>query len=76
MRMAPQLWREVFHRDKGYCQYCDTDLLSSFSTYFSAHADHILAVSAGGLDTIENWKLACPTCNQSVPLAGKASTDV
>jgi 5-methylcytosine-specific restriction endonuclease McrA len=72
--MSPALWRAVFERDKGYCQYCDTDLLSSFSTYFSAHVDHVIAVIAGGLDTIENFKLACPTCNQCLSRAKNLQT--
>jgi hypothetical protein len=74
MRMAPHLWRAVFERDKGYCQYCDADLLASFSAYFSAQVDHVVAVISGGLDTLENFKLACPTCNQCLSRAKHLQT--
>jgi 5-methylcytosine-specific restriction endonuclease McrA len=55
--------REVFERDKGYCQYCGQDLLLSPATYSSHHIDHVTARAKGGADELENLKLACATCN-------------
>jgi hypothetical protein len=63
MRVHHTLWRQVFERDNGICQYCHADLLSSFSTYWSATVDHVLAVSARGEDTQKNLKLCCTGCN-------------
>lgn len=63
MRVHHSTWRQVFERDQGICQYCGADLLASFSTYWSATVDHVLAVKAGGGDKPENLKLSCPSCN-------------
>jgi 5-methylcytosine-specific restriction endonuclease McrA len=55
--------REVFERDKGYCQYCEQDLLLSRATYNGHHIDHVIARAKSGSDKLENLKLACATCN-------------
>jgi hypothetical protein len=50
---------EAFKRDRFTCQYCGKhppDVL--------LEADHILPVSAGGADTIENLVTACQECNR------------
>lgn len=74
MRVPPATWRQVFRRDNGICQYCGVDLLSSFSSYWSATVDHVLAVSAGGGDKIENLKLACPACNGILSRSAQRAT--
>ena len=63
MRVRAKTWRQVFERDKGICQYCEINLLGSFSSYWSATVDHVVAVAAGGGDELENLVLACPACN-------------
>lgn len=63
MTVDPKLWRAVFERDRGVCQYCGVDLLASFSSYWSATVDHVVAVSVGGGDSLENLVLSCPACN-------------
>jgi len=74
MRVHHKLWRQVFQRDKGFCQYCGADLLRSFSMYWSATVDHVLAVSAGGQDTLENLKLSCTGCNGLLSRSAALST--
>ena len=74
MRVHHSVWKAVFDRDNGICQYCDADLLSSFSTYWSATVDHVLAVSAGGSDDIENLKLACTGCNCLLSRSGSLTS--
>jgi 5-methylcytosine-specific restriction endonuclease McrA len=63
MIVSPKLWRQVFERDNGFCQYCGEDLLSNFNHYWSATVDHIQHRSEGGPDTLENLVLACTPCN-------------
>lgn len=67
-------WIEVFKRDNGCCQYCDVDLLSSFSSFQSSTVDHIIARSSGGTDDTENLVLSCPACNQMLSRAGHLTT--
>src|ERR1700728_1690255 len=55
--------REVFERDKGFCQYCEQDLLLSRTAYGGHQIDHVVARAKGGSDELNNLKLACATCN-------------
>lgn len=50
--------RDVFIRDAGMCQYCETLLTKEESTI-----DHVLPRSRGGLTSWENCVLSCNTCN-------------
>ena len=63
MIVNPKMWRYVFERDKGICQYCGNDLLSNFSAYWSATVDHIVPRCEKGSDEKENLVLSCPACN-------------
>ena len=63
MVVNPKLWREVFERDNGFCQYCGFDLLSDFNAYWVATVDHIKHRSDGGEDEKGNLVLACSSCN-------------
>ena len=74
MVVKPKLWRDIFQRDKGYCKYCDYDLLSSFSAYWSATVDHIKHRSDNGQDTKDNLVLACSPCNGMLSRANKLTT--
>lgn len=66
MRIPAKTWYEVFERDKGFCQYCEQDLLISRAALGGAQVDHVRAVAIGGGDELENLRLACPTCNGSL----------
>jgi len=74
MVVNPKLWRDVFQRDKGYCQYCNYDLLSSFTSYWSATVDHIIHKSDNGKDTDKNLVLACSSCNGMLSRSNKLTT--
>lgn len=57
---------EVFKRDSFTCQYCGAHPPSVV-----LHIDHILAVSKGGANSIENLITACEPCN-----LGKGARDL
>ncbi len=59
---------EIWVRDGFKCIYCDADLLSHPSLYFSAQLDHILPKNKYVfLSTIkENLVLACACCNSQL----------
>jgi 5-methylcytosine-specific restriction endonuclease McrA len=48
---------------EGRCEYCDRDLLASIDAYKAWEADHIVPLSAGGTDDLDNRALACRSCN-------------
>jgi len=52
------LRQAVFERDDFTCQYCG-------ARHLPLECDHILPVSRGGLNEIENLTTACRPCNQS-----------
>ena len=45
----------VFKRDAHVCRYC--------GSADAHHIDHIIPISAGGTDDIDNLAAACPSCN-------------
>lgn len=49
---------EVWERDGGVCQLCVAPLDPR-----NWHEDHIIPLSAGGPDTLENVQASCPPCN-------------
>jgi len=55
-------WRrrcgQVKRRDKETCQYCGEPAPKG-------QVDHVLPLSRGGTDSLDNLKWACPTCNAS-----------
>lgn len=51
---------EVWERDGGQCQICGT-LLNPRNW----HEDHIIPISRGGPDTLDNVQATCPFCNVS-----------
>lgn len=53
---AQQL-QEQFQRQKGKCYYCK----AKFGKIY--HVDHVVPLSKGGTNEINNIVLACPTCN-------------
>lgn len=74
MRVHHKIWQEVFERDNATCQYCDADLLATFSAYWSATVDHVVAVVAGGSDAPENLRLCCTGCNGLLSRSSKLTT--
>lgn len=61
-RTTPQrLQREVFARDGLRCQYC------GYSPRTAKHLqiDHVIPVSRGGTDALDNLVVACGRCNRS-----------
>ncbi len=47
------------------CEYCSTDLLASVDDYeWNWEREHVVPVSAGGVDRLDNWALSCRLCNQ------------
>lgn len=61
-RTIPRLWHKlrlsVFERDNYTCQYC-----GKFTD--KPQADHVMPISRGGSDTLDNLVTACPQCNMS-----------
>lgn len=50
---------ELFVKQRGMCACCRNRLSDDF------HRDHIIPLSLGGDNTIENIQLLCPACNMS-----------
>lgn len=47
----------MWYGQDGLCYYCGTPLFSRF------HREHMMPLSRGGADKLENLCLSCPTCN-------------
>lgn len=46
-------------KQSNRCHYCDLEL-----DYYEATIDHVIPLSRGGSDLIENKVIACGVCNQ------------
>lgn len=55
--------RAVFHRDRGICTVCSTDLTGLCSVSSSDHYDHIIPLAEGGINDVTNLQLLCSACN-------------
>lgn len=53
----------VFHRDKGRCVFCKTDLTNTVAQNNKLHFDHIVPLALGGTNCVTNLQLSCETCN-------------
>lgn len=64
-RVSIPAWAKsaVFHRDKGRCVLCQTDLTRLFSQQSETHYDHIIPLAHGGMNCVTNLQLACSGCN-------------
>ncbi len=59
------LKRAVFHRDKGRCQICGTDLTKILNLDNSENYDHIIPLKLSGVNDPTNIQLTCEHCNKS-----------
>ena len=57
--ISPKLRFDVFRRDKYVCQYC-----GACGPKVELEIDHIIPVSRGGTDDINNLKTSCFKCNR------------
>ena len=64
----------VFHRDKGKCVFCHTDLTKYFSQEQRINYDHIVPLAWGGMNCITNLQLTCSNCNQQKGARSAASS--
>lgn len=66
-RIAIPNWvkKAVFHRDKGRCVYCSTDLTNLINTLTASNYDHIVPLDLFGSNDPCNIQLACEHCNKS-----------
>jgi len=53
-----RLRRQVKKRDESICQYCGIEALVG-------HVDHVIPLSRGGTDTVDNLVWSCRPCNLS-----------
>jgi len=55
--------RAVFHRDRGRCQRCATDLTGVAITNETIRIDHIVPLAESGTNDPTNFQLLCEKCN-------------
>ena len=60
---SSEWYRETYIRDRYKCVYCDRDLKSQFYDWMTIEIDHIIPISKGGSDDLENRATACSVCN-------------
>ncbi len=61
---VPQWARNaVFHRDKGLCVHCHTDLTRLIHQQNALHFDHVIPLARGGMNDVTNLQLLCERCN-------------
>jgi len=69
----PDVVAEVLFRAKGICELCDTPApfmrKSDGSAYLEVH--HIIQLSKGGDDTVDNAMALCPNCHREEHFGGK-----
>lgn len=57
--------KAVFHRDKGRCVFCNTDLTNLINTLTIKNFDHIVPLDLFGANDPCNIQLSCEKCNKS-----------
>lgn len=55
--------RAVFHRDRGLCTNCNSDMSGLVSLAQSKHFDHVVPLAQGGINDVTNIQLLCAECN-------------
>jgi len=53
----------LFEKQKGQCAYCKCDLMKEIHRNILPGIDHIIPISQGGNDNLENLCLVCKWCN-------------
>ncbi len=56
--------KAVFHRDKGRCVYCNTDLTNIYNTLTNSNYDHIIPLDSMGVNDPCHIQLSCEKCNK------------
>ncbi len=64
----------VFHRDKGRCVYCNTDLTNLVNTISQKNFDHMVPLDMFGANDPSNIQLACERCNKSKSNKGSSTS--
>ncbi len=54
-KIAHAIQRKVFERDAYRCRYC--------GSWEELHVDHIIPISKGGANSLENYQTLCRSCN-------------
>jgi hypothetical protein len=64
-RVGIPVWCQdaVYHREKGKCCKCGTDLSAVLRTLNKKHFDHMVPLNLGGINDVSNIQLLCSTCN-------------
>ncbi len=57
--------KAVYHRDKGRCVFCNTDLTGIINILTSSNFDHIIPLDLNGANDPCNIQLSCEKCNKS-----------
>ena len=60
-RLTPELKAKVWEKTAGHCKYCGRRL----NPFREFSVDHVIPVSKGGGDDIDNLVPACRSCNIS-----------
>ncbi|NQT39765.1 MAG: HNH endonuclease [Planctomycetes bacterium] len=64
MTSKPLSWyRDVYIKEGYRCVYCGRDMLRDFDAWMSIEVDHVIPVSAGGSDDLDNRVASCNVCN-------------
>ena len=61
----------VFHRDKGRCVFCNTDLTGLVNNFNKKNFDHIVPLKDYGTNDPCNLQLTCEHCNKSKGVTDK-----
>jgi ribosomal protein S27AE len=56
--VGKRIIQELYKMQEGYCAYCSTDI-----SKVEYHVEHIIPISFGGSNKINNLALSCPRCN-------------
>ena len=57
--------KAVYHRDKGRCVFCNTDLTNIINSAVNINYDHIVPLDRFGINDPCNIQLSCESCNKS-----------
>ena len=57
-------FHKAFERDNHRCVYCGKYMLADFEAFMSAEEDHLVPLSKGGENDINNIVISCNVCNR------------